>query len=400
MVYYRRPSPADKARDPQWPERPVGHTLPGQTVEAQLKVPLLDLKAQYEALQEEIDAALKRTCRHSWFRLGPEVEQFERRWADYCDAEHCVGLNSGTSALHLALVALGVGEGDEVITSPMSFFATAEAILYTGARPVFVDIDPGTFCLDPIRAREAVTARTRAIMPVHLFGHPADLDPLLEVAEERNLAVIEDAAQAHGALYKGRKVGAIGWAGCFSFYPTKNLGAYGEAGAIATNDPELDEQLRLLRNHGQAGGYHHSQVGYNYRMPGFQGAVLNVKLPHLDRWNRRQRQIAETYTEGLADTPLRLPREADYARSAWHLYVVRCPDRDGLKEHLQKTGVWAGIHYPTPLPRLEALRGLGPWEYPLPRADQAAREVLSLPVHPDLSDEQVDYVIRTIREFF
>ena len=365
-----------------------------------MKIPPLDLQAQYEALEEEIDAALKKTCRNSWFRLGPEVEEFEQSWAEYCEAGHCVGVNSGTSALHLALVALGVGAGDEVITTPLSFFATAEAILYTGARPVFVDIDPKTFCLDPARVRDAVTARTKAIMPVHLFGHPADMDPLLEIAREHDLAVIEDAAQAHGALYKGRKVGAIGWGGCFSFYPTKNLGAYGEGGAVVTNDAELDEELRLLRNHGQAGGYFHSRLGYNYRLAGFQGAVLNVKLPHLDRWNRRRREIAERYTEALADTPLTVPREADYARSSWHLYVVRCPDRDGLKQHLGEAGVWAGIHYPTLLPHLDALRDLGPWEYPVPRAERAAAEVLSLPIHPDLSDEQIEEVIRVTREFF
>ena len=365
-----------------------------------MKVPVLDLKRQYAGLEGEIDAALKRVCENSWFKLGPEVERFERDWAAYCEGQRCVGVNSGTSALHLALLACGVGPGDEVITSPMSFFATAETILYCGARPVFADIDPLTYNMDPAAIEPLLTDRTRAIMPVHLFGHPADMDPILDVAAEHGLAVIEDAAQAHGALYKGRKVGALGDAGCFSFYVTKNLGAYGEGGAVVTNSAELADAVSVLRNHGQTGAYVHSVVGYNYRMEGFQGAVLNVKLPHLEAWNERRRRIARTYTDGLLDTPLALPREADYATSAWHLYVVRSRRRDALQKHLEAAGVSAAIHYPVPIPKLDAMRGLGLSESPTPQAEAMAREALTLPIYPEMTDEQVGYVVETVKAFF
>ncbi len=365
-----------------------------------MNVPVLDLKAQYRALQEDIDAALRRVCENSWFKLGPEVERFESDWADYCGAESCVALNSGTSALHLALLGLGVGAGDEVITTPLSFFATAEAILYCGATPVFADIEPDTFNLDPEAVEPLITPRTRAVMPVHLFGHPADMEPIMEVAAGHGLAVVEDAAQAHGALYKGRKVGAMGDAGAFSFYVTKNLGAFGEAGAVVMNDPELAEQILLLRNHGQGGGYFHSEVGYNYRMSGFQGAVLNVKLPHLDAWNRRRREVAEAYCEGLAGTPLTLPEEASYAQSAWHQYAVRTPRRDELKAHLEGAGVSVVIHYPRPLPEQEALAGHQVPATPIPETERACRELLSLPIFPEITEEQVDYVIETVEDFF
>jgi len=365
-----------------------------------VRVPVLDLQAEYEKLSDEVDAALKRVCENSWFKLGPEVERLERDWAVYCEAAHCLAVNSGTSALHLALEALGVGEGDEVITTPMSFFATAEAILYTGARPVFVDIDPKSFCMDPALVEDAVTERTRALMPVHLFGHPAHIDPLLDIAARHDLFVIEDAAQAHGALYKGRKVGALGDVGAFSFYVTKNLGAYGEGGAVVTNDVGLHERMALLRNHGQSGAYAHQCVGYNYRMTGFQGAVLNVKLPHLDSWNGRRRRIAAAYADGLAETPLILPAEADYARSAWHLYVVRSERRDELKAHLAQNDVSAAVHYPVPIPDMEAIRGCGARSGALPEAHRMAAEALTLPIFPQMSDEQVSYVIETIKDFF
>ncbi len=365
-----------------------------------MKVPVLDLQSQYRALEGEVDAALKRVCENSWFKLGPEVEKFERDWAAYCEAGRCLAVNSGTSALHLALLACGVGPGDEVITSPMSFFATAETILYCGARPVFADVDPLTYNIDPAAIEPLVTERTRAVMPVHLFGHPADMDPILELARERRLAVIEDAAQAHGALYKGRKVGAIGDAGCFSFYVTKNLGAYGEGGAVVTNSKEVAESVGVLRNHGQTGGYVHSTVGYNYRMTGFQGAVLNVKLPHLDAWNERRRRIAAAYTDGLLDLPLALPREAEYATSAWHLYVLRSKQRNALMEHLSAAGVAVGIHYPVPIPHLEAMEKLGLPETPIPEAEAMAREALTLPIFPEMTDEQVAYVVETVKGFF
>jgi dTDP-4-amino-4,6-dideoxygalactose transaminase len=365
-----------------------------------VNVPVLDLKAQYAALKDEIDAALQRVCENSWFKLGPEVEQFERDWAEFCGAEHCVAVNSGTSALHLALEALGIGEGDEVITTALSFFATAEAILYTGARPVFVDVRPENYCLDPALIDDVLTERTRAVMPVHLFGHPAEMDPIMELAREHDLAVIEDAAQAHGAEYRGRRVGAIGDVGCFSFYVTKNLGAFGEAGACTTDDAALAERMRLLRNHGQAGGYFHECVGYNYRMSGFQGAVLNVKLKRLKQWTARRRQIAGAYSEGLAVTPLILPAEAEGCRSAWHLYVVRCPERDALKEHLAEAGVSAVIHYPSPMTELHALEDHDLAQTPVPESKKISGEVLSLPIFPEMTDAQVEHVIEQVMGFY
>jgi dTDP-4-amino-4,6-dideoxygalactose transaminase len=365
-----------------------------------VRVPVLDLQAQYGAIGREIDEALRRVCRNAWFKLGPEVEKFESAWAARCGAAHCAGVNSGTSALHLALLAAGVGPGDEVITSPFSFFATAEAIHYTGARAVFVDIDPATYCMDPGGLAAAATERTRAVMPVHLFGHPCDMQPILDFAASRGLVVVEDAAQAHGALYRDRPVGALGDAGAFSFYPTKNLGAYGEAGTVVTNSDALCEAVRLLRNHGQSGGYVHSCVGYNYRMAGLQGAVLNVKLPLLDGWNARRRDIARTYTEAFEDLRIVTPGEADYAVSAWHLYVVRCEGRDALKAHLEGAGVAAVIHYPVLIPQLEAMQSLGPASVSLAEAERAAKEVLSLPIYPEMTAGQVDYVIERVREFF
>ena len=373
-----------------------------------MKVPVLDLKAQYALLEGEVDAALKRVCSSGQFALGPEVERFEQEWAAYCEAAHCVALSNGTDALHLVLLALGVGAGDEVITTPLSFFATAEAILYVGARPVFADVEAGTACLDPGSVEALITERTRALMPVHLYGHPADMDRLLGLARAQELAVIEDACQAHGALYKGRKVGALGTAGAFSFYPTKNLGAYGDAGALVTNDSDLAARVRMLRNHGQNGPYRHAMVGWNCRMDGFQGAVLNVKLKHLDRWNARRREIAERYTHGLSRAPLALPREAPYARSAWHQYVVRGEQRDALQEHLSKAGVATAIHYPVPMPRLEAMRvrhteggqAYGLDETPIPQAEVWAERALSLPIYAEMTDEQVDYVVECVRGFF
>ncbi len=367
-----------------------------------MRVPLLDLQAQYAGLEEELDAALKRVCRSGAFALGPEVEQFERSWAAYCEAEHCSGVSSGTSALHLALLAVGVGPGDEVITTPMSFFATVEVILYVGAHPVFADIDPQTGNIDVGRIEGLITRRTRAILPVHLFGQPADMDPILELAGQNDLAVIEDACQAHGALYKGRKVGALGDAGAFSYYPTKNLNAFGEAGAVVTNDPELDARVKMLRNHGQNARYRHAAVGYNYRMDGLQGAVLNVKLPHLDRWNERRRQIARRYTEGLASVPVTPIAEAPHARAVWHVYAMRCEERDGLQEYLSDAGIATGIHYPVPMSHQEALRPYGVAAEPgaLPEAERLARETLSLPLYPEMTDEQVDYVIERVRDFY
>ena len=358
-----------------------------------MEVPILDLQTQYRHLAAEIDSALKAVCESGWFALGPEVERFEQAWADYCEADYCVACSSGTSALHLALLALGIGEGDEVITSPMTFIASCEAIVYTGAHPVLADVDPVTGCIDPGAIETVLSARTRAIMPVHLFGQPADMDPILETARSTGLAVVEDAAQAHGARYKGRRLGALGDVGAYSFYVTKNLGAYGEGGAVVTNDAELYEQIRMLRNHGQSGRYVHSVIGYNYRMHAFQGAVLNVKLPHLDAWNERRRAIALAYADGLKDVPVNTPAEVEYAYAVWHQYVIRCAERDALQEHLTKAGIGTAIHYPIPMSRQEALAVYFTGQAPVPEAEKMAAEALSLPVYPELSDDQVDYVV-------
>jgi len=364
-----------------------------------MRVPVLDLPAQYAALREEIDAALQQTCRNAAFALGYQVEKFEEDWAAYCNAEHCIAVNSGTDALHLSLLAVGLEPGQEVITSPMTFIATCEAILYAGATPVLVDIDPATNGLDPAAVEEAVTDRTRAILPVHIFGHPADMDPVLDIAARHDLAVVEDACQAHGALYKGRRVGAIGDAGCFSFYPTKNLGAYGEGGAVVTDDPDIAGRVRDLRAHGQTGPYLHTMIGYNARMHGFQGAVLNVKLPYLDEWNARRRAIAERYGTALAGTPLSLPAEAPWAQSVYHVYPTRCEARDEFRAHLEDADIATVIHYPIPMHRQPALGGLVR-HGDLPEAEALAEEELSLPMFPELSDEQLDYVIETVQDFF
>lgn len=364
-----------------------------------MNVPIIDLQAQYRGLEQEIDSALKGVCRSGQFALGPEVERFERAWAEYCEADYCVAVSSGTAALHLALKALDIGPKADVITTAMTFFATCEAIIYTGARPVLVDVSPETGCMDPLAVEKAITERTRAIMPVHLYGHPADMDPILQLARAGGLAVIEDAAQAHGALYKGCKVGALGDAGAFSFYPTKNLGAYGEGGAVVTDNRQVWERLGMLRNHGQTRRYVHEFVGYNERMHGFQGAVLNVKLKYLDTWNARRCQIARRYHDGLAGLPLALPQEAEHARAVWHLYVIRCGRRDALQQHLERAGIATGIHYPVPMSRQPAMQPYLAGRPALPEAERMADEVLSLPMYPEMTDEQVDYVIAKVKEF-
>lgn len=365
-----------------------------------MNVPVLDLKAQYEALRDEIDGALKHVCENTAFALGPAVVKFEEAWAEYCGAEHCVAVNSGTDALHLALLAAGVEPGDEVITSPITFIATCEAICYCGATPVLVDIDPETYCMRPDLAAEAVTERTKAILPVHIFGQSADMDPLRELAGQHGLKLVEDAAQAHGARYNGRRVGTLSDAGCFSFYPTKNLGAFGEGGAVVTNDAATAERVRHLRAHGQTGPYYHEFVGFNSRMQGFQGAVLGVKLPYLDGWNERRRAIAARYAEALAETPLKLPSEASYAWHVYHVYVTRCDRRDAFREHLAAADISTVIHYPIPMHKQDALVGKIRCAGSLAESEAHAAQALSLPLFPEMSDAQVDYVIDTVKAFF
>ena len=360
-------------------------------------IPILDLKAQYRGIKNELDAAVLRVLENAQFILGPEVAAFEEEFARYCGAAEAVGVNSGTSALHLALLAAGIGAGDEVITSPFTFVATAAAIVYTGARPVFVDIDPASFNIDVQQIERAITPRTRAILPVHLFGQPADMDAIMDIARRRGLLVIEDAAQSHGAEYKGRRVGGIGAMGCFSFYPGKNLGACGEGGAVVTNDAAYARQIRLLRDWGSERKYIHDVKGYNYRMEGMQGAILRVKLRHLEQWTEARRAHADRYGELLAGCGVRLPAAMPYARHVYHVYSIRSADRDTLRAALQQREIQTGVHYPVPIHLQPAYADLGRTRGAFPMAEQAAAEVLALPIYPEMSDAQLQEVAAAVR---
>ncbi|HTL69060.1 MAG TPA: DegT/DnrJ/EryC1/StrS family aminotransferase [Lacunisphaera sp.] len=364
-----------------------------------MKVPYFDLAARLRPLRPQLDAAIARTLDQCSFCLGPDVAKFEADFAAWCGARECVGFNSGTSALHAAMLALGVGPGAEVITTPFTFIATSWAIVYTGARPVFVDIDEATMNLDPALIARAFTPKTKAVMPVHLYGHPFDVEPVLAACRRHQVPLVEDAAQAHGARYRGKPVGTFGAMSGYSFYPGKNIGACGEGGALVTNDGALAKHARSLREHGSAVRYYHDEIGYNYRMEGLQGAVLGVQLPHLSGWNARRRAIAHRYHEMLAGTPLRLPREAAGCESVYHLYVVRHPARDRLKEHLEQCGVGSALHYPVPLHLQKCFASLGYQPGDFPVAERAAAECLSLPIYPELTDEQVDHVGASIRRF-
>jgi dTDP-4-amino-4,6-dideoxygalactose transaminase len=362
-----------------------------------MNVPFLNLKLHHEPLRAEFAAAIQEVIDASAFASGPFVERFETEFAAYCGTRHAVGVGSGTEALWFALLALGIGPGDEVITVPSTFMATAEAITYGGAKPVFVDIDRQTYTLDPELLEQAITPKTKAIIPVHLFGQAADLDPILAIAHQHNLAVVEDACQAHGAEYKGRKAGSIGVAGCFSFYPGKNLGAFGEAGAVTTNDPELAAKIKVLRDHGQARKYHHSVVGWNGRMDGIQAAVLSVKLRHLDAYNGRRRVHAQVYNELLGRLGVAVtPKEAAYARHVYHLYVLRVQERDAVIKAMADNGVSCGIHYPIPVHLQEAYRSLGLRAGSYPVAEQCAHEFISLPMFPELSAKEITYVTQAL----
>jgi dTDP-4-amino-4,6-dideoxygalactose transaminase len=363
-------------------------------------VPYLDLLAQMKPLRKEIDSAIAKTLDNCSFCLGPDVAQFEKDFARFCEAEHCVGLNTGTSALHIAMLLLGVGPDDEVVTTPFTFVATSWAISYVGAKPVFVDIDDATFNLNSSLVERAITRRTKAVLPVHLYGHPCDLEPLLAICRKHKLPLIEDAAQAHAAKYRGKTVGTFGAMSCFSFYPGKNLGAYGEGGALVTNNAAYATRARALRDHGSTQRYYHDEVGFNYRLEGIQGAVLGVKLKHLAKWTSERRRVAHRYHELLAHTPLQLPREAGYAESAWHLYVVRHPRRDDLKKHLEASGIGCGLHYPLPVHLQKAYASLGHKPGDFPVGEKAARECLSLPIYPELADEQIQRVADVIKQFF
>ncbi|MBA3830926.1 MAG: DegT/DnrJ/EryC1/StrS family aminotransferase [Chthoniobacterales bacterium] len=365
----------------------------------QEKVPFLDLNAQHAPLRAEFDQAIGEVIDSGAFAGGPIVTQFENEFARFCGSRYAIGLGSGTEALWLALLACGIGPGDEVITVPNTFMATAEAITYTGAKPVFVDVDEDTYTMAPALLEEARTSSTKAIIPVHLFGQAADMDPILAFAREHDLYVIEDAAQAHGTEYKGRKAGTMGHAGCFSFYPGKNLGAFGEAGAVVTNDNKLQEAIRILRDHGQSKKYHHAMVGWNCRMDGIQAAVLQVKLPRLDQANQRRRAHASQYDEAFQGVEeIVSPVEARYGKHIYHLYPIRVQERDEMLRMLEEQGIGCGIHYPVPVHLQEAYRDLGYQAGAFPVSETLCDEFISLPMFPELTGAQVQRVTDAVKE--
>ena len=352
-------------------------------------IPVVDLKAQYRSIKPDIDAAVLRVLESTQFILGDEVAAFETEFAGFCRAREAVAVNSGTSALHLALLAAGVGPGDEVITVPFTFIATVAAIQYAGARPVLVDIDPKTYTIDPALIAPAITPRTKAIIPVHLYGQAADMDPILELARSRGLIVIEDAAQAHGAEYKGRRAGSMGDLAAFSFYPGKNLGAYGEGGAAVTNNAAFAQRIRIMRSWGEERRYEHAVKGFNYRMDGIQGAILRVKLRHLESWTEARRRHAADYTRRLEGSGLSTPYARPGGRHVYHCYTVRVPRRNAVRAHLEAAGIHTGVHYPIPAHLQPAYSDLGYRRGDFPASEAAAAEVLSLPMFPELREDQI-----------
>lgn len=358
-----------------------------------MKVPFLDLKAQYESIKDEVAVAIQQVLDRTAFAGGPFVAQFEKEFAAFCTTQFAIGVGSGTDALWMALLGLGVGPGDEVVTTPNTFIATAEAISYCGAKPVFVDVDETTYNMDPGLLEAAVTPRTKAVIPVHLFGQMADMDPIMEIARKHKLFVVEDASQAHGAEYKGRLAGSIGDAGCFSFYPGKNLGAYGEAGAVVTNNADLDKTIRMLRDHGQAKKYYHEMIGWNARMDGIQAAVLSVKLKHIHLWTEGRRKNAKRYDELLRNVNgVSVPRVAPHAKHVYHIYAVRVENRDALIASLSRKEIHCGIHYPIPLHLQDAYQALGLGKGSFPVTEKVAQELVSLPMYPELTAEQIRFV--------
>ncbi len=360
---------------------------------------MVDLKIQYEGIKDEIQAAIRRVLESSEFILGKEVEKFEASFARYCGVKHCVGVNSGTSALMLALHAMGIKPNDEVITVSQTFIATCEAVSWLGAKPVFVDVDEKTYTMDPAAFEKAITSKTKAVIPVHLYGHPAKMDEILKIAKKHNLVVLEDAAQAHGAEYKGKRVGGFGQAACFSFYPGKNLGSYGEAGAVVTDDENLATEIKKLRNHGSLKRYAHERLGLNARMEALQGAVLNVKLPYLDQWNELRRRHASDYAKWLKEADIQLPAEAPHAKSAWHLYTIRSSKRDALNLSLNNEGIASQVHYPLPNHLLPFYSDLGYKAGSLPKTEIICREILSLPLYPELTKDQIQTITRAVIKY-
>ena len=360
-------------------------------------IPFVDLKAQYQGIKTEVNAAIQGVLDSCQFTLGSEVVAFEQEFAGYCNSKHGIGVNTGTSALHMALLAAGVGRGDEVITVPFTFVASVSAIDYTGATTVFVDIDPQTFTMDATKLEAAITKNTKAIIPVHLYGQSADMDPILEIAKRHGLVVIEDACQAHGAEYKGRRAGSMGDMGCFSFYPGKNLGAYGEAGMVVTDNPEYARTIRMLRDWGAEKKYHHVLKGYNFRMEGIQGAVLRVKLRYLEGWTEGRRTAAAHYDRLFAGSGVATPKAMGHNRHVYHIYAIRTGHRQAWQDALLAQGIQTGIHYPTPVHLLPAFADLGYHAGDFPHSEQAANQVLSLPMYPELTQAQCEEVARAVK---
>ena len=371
------------------------------TINKTMHIPFVDLAAQYASFPKEIDAAIAEVVTKTDFILGQAVDLFEQEFATYCETKYAIGVDSGTSALELALKAYDIGPGDEVITVANTFMATVLAISYTGATPVLVDIDPTTYQMNPMALVDAITPRTKAIMPVHLYGYPVDMDPILQIAQRHGLIVIEDASQAHGARYKGKRVGSLGHAAVFSFYPAKNLGAYGDGGIVVTSDAQIAASLRMLRNYGQREKYHHVMKGYNRRLDTLHAAVLRVKLPHLDSWNAARRRHANQYRELLADanSSLILPKETATVEPVYHLYVIRVEDRSLLQAHLTNKNISTGIHYPIPIHLQPAYQDLGYRKGDFPITEQYAEQILSLPMYAELTPAAIRYVATAIQDF-
>jgi dTDP-4-amino-4,6-dideoxygalactose transaminase len=366
-----------------------------------MNIPFVDLQVQYETIQSDIDKAVGDVLSKAAFIGGEYLHSFESAFAEFCNVKHCIGVGNGTDALYIALKALGIGQGDEVITVANSFIATSEAITMTGARVVFVDIDPNTYNIDTNAIESKITPRTKAIIPVHIYGQPADMDPIMSLAMKYNLKVVEDAAQAHGAIYDGRQIGGLGDIACFSFYPGKNLGAYGDAGAVVTNNDELARKIRMFANHGRIDKYDHEIEGVNSRLDGLQAAILRVKLNHLPRWSEQRRQNAYLYNQYLKGAGVTTPFEMSKGKAVYHLYVVRVANerRQRLQEHLKAKGISTGIHYPIALPNLKAYAYLNHTERDFPHATNASKEILSLPMFPELKKDQIKYICDMIQEF-
>lgn len=366
-----------------------------------MNVPFLNLKIQYKEIEKEVIPMITEAMSNAAFIGGPQVIGFETEFAAFCDSRFCVGVNSGTDALRFALMAVGVGAGDEVITVPNTFIATTEAISQVGATPVFVDVLKDTCNMDPSLIEGKISKKTKAIIPVHLYGQTVDMEPIMQTAKKHNIVVVEDACQAHGALYKGKKAGSMGAAGCFSFYPGKNLGAYGEGGAVVTQDQEIDKKIRMIRDHGQEQKYYHSMEGYNGRLDAIQAGVLRIKLKRLAAWNESRRQNAKYYNELLsAIKGVTIPVEADFAKAVYHLYVILVDDRDGLQKYLGEKGIGTGMHYPVPLHLQKAYAHMGYKEGVFPVTENLAKRLLSLPMFPEQTREEIEYVCEVIKEYF